>query len=139
MSQQRKSSRPSWTKAKWKKRRKKIIGDRCVNCGSTQGPFVLQHHWHPPPWKQVLRETAHRMGMCIYAYPVKIEASRTYRIQQKRYESCIDTNTYCQRCAFMEDIHGKMLCKECGEKWHDPRYRVCYQCYARKSKTPLGV
>lgn len=134
-----KRSSRSWNKAKWKNRRKKIIGDKCVNCGSTQGPFVLQHHWHPPPWKQVLKETAHKMGMCIYADPVKIEANRTYHILQIRYESCVDASTYCRKCAFMEDIRGKILCKWCEERWHDPRYSMCYQCYTKNKTGSLGL
>lgn len=78
------------------------------------------------------------MGSCIYADSVRIEASRTYRILKDRYESLVDAHTYCQKCAFMEDIHGKTLCKSCGQKWHDPKYAKCYDCFRadRERNTP---
>lgn len=36
-----------WQKADWKKRRAVLIEASCGHCGSTQGPMVLQHTWHP--------------------------------------------------------------------------------------------
>ena len=38
-----------WQTKQWKEMRKQRIGDRCKQCGSTDGPFVLQHFSHEQP------------------------------------------------------------------------------------------
>ena len=47
-----------WETKEWQKMRAQRIGDRCEQCGSTDGPFVLQHFSHerpePPSKKSVV-------------------------------------------------------------------------------------
>jgi hypothetical protein len=40
------SAKP-WKTAQWKRERDLRIGNQCAQCGTEEGPFVLQHTWHP--------------------------------------------------------------------------------------------
>ena len=38
-----------WETKEWKEMRERRIGDRCEQCESTDGPFVIQHFSHERP------------------------------------------------------------------------------------------
>ena len=38
-----------WATKEWKEMRERRIGDRCEQCESTDGPFVIQHFSHERP------------------------------------------------------------------------------------------
>ncbi|KZL91706.1 hypothetical protein [Clostridium magnum] len=40
-----------WMTKEWKNLRDKLIKDYCGQCGTTEGPFVLQHTWHPAEYQ----------------------------------------------------------------------------------------
>lgn len=40
-----------WTTKEWKELRDKLIKDNCEQCGTAEGPFVLQHTWHPAQYQ----------------------------------------------------------------------------------------
>lgn len=44
----KKTSTKPWQLVDWKKKRDLKIKDYCEQCGDKEGPFVLQHTWHPP-------------------------------------------------------------------------------------------
>jgi hypothetical protein len=46
----------------------------------------------------------------------------------KRYMSCIDTVTYCKRCAFEYDHNHRELCMKCGVKYHYIGEECCRDC-----------
>lgn len=51
-----KSTTKPWQTAAWKKNRETIIKDSCEQCGGSKGPMVIQHLWHPPEYKDNIRE-----------------------------------------------------------------------------------
>ncbi|WP_160674746.1 hypothetical protein [Clostridium sp. C8-1-8] len=40
-----------WMTKEWKGLRDKLIKDHCEQCGTTEGPFVIQHTWHPTEYQ----------------------------------------------------------------------------------------
>jgi ribosomal protein L37AE/L43A len=50
------STTKPWHTTAWKKKRDELIKQTCEQCGSTKGPMVLQHLWHPPTYKEHIRE-----------------------------------------------------------------------------------
>jgi ribosomal protein L37AE/L43A len=50
------STTKPWQTAAWKKKREELIKDECEQCGSTKAPMVLQHSWHPPSYRERIRE-----------------------------------------------------------------------------------
>lgn len=58
-----------WHKKEWREMRDQRIGDRCEQCDSTDGPFVLQHFLHerpePPSKSAIISEMMYE----YHAYP----------------------------------------------------------------------
>jgi hypothetical protein len=54
-----------WHTAEWAVLRERLLGDRCQECGSTDPPFVLQHLWHPKPFK-VIESLIHQKYYAAY-------------------------------------------------------------------------
>jgi len=40
-----------WDTAEWATLRERLLVDQCQQCGSDEPPLVLQHLWHPKPFK----------------------------------------------------------------------------------------
>ncbi|MCY3414482.1 MAG: hypothetical protein INQ03_22735 [Candidatus Heimdallarchaeota archaeon] len=63
--------------------------------------------------------------------PYKVEIDQEYNNQMEKirqwYISGEDTRTLCKSCAY-NLRKGRVLCKQCKEKYHDPRYEVCFNC-----------
>ena len=55
MSSVQKSGMPTstWDTKEWREKRAKLIDDHCGACGTTEGPMVLQHTWHPTGLKRL--------------------------------------------------------------------------------------
>ncbi|MFF0828845.1 hypothetical protein ACFYU8_18530 [Brevibacillus sp. NPDC003359] len=61
------------------------------------------------------------------------EEIRTYAILKsieefERYMSCIDTVTFCKKCAFLWDKKGLKLCDRCSVKYHAIARDCCRDC-----------
>lgn len=61
------------------------------------------------------------------------EEIRTYAIiksieEFERYISCIDTVTFCKKCAFLWDKKGMKLCDHCKIKYHGIGRKCCQEC-----------
>lgn len=52
----------------------------------------------------------------------------------QRYISCKDTVTYCKKCAYLEDIHGKLLCSSCKKVYHPKQFKTCYECGVKEGR-----
>ena|ERR1051325_2887316 len=44
---------PPWQSKEWKAKRLSDLRKRCVQCGKSDPPLVLQHTWHPTPTAQI--------------------------------------------------------------------------------------
>ena len=117
-----------WGTAEWKEMRSATIGNRCEMCGTYEGPFTLQHHWHPPTYQQTVYEVSIELGLPEDDPRVKSLAYKTYQSNHERYMSGQDTQTFCRKCAYMWDIHGMKICRECNEKYHPIAYKTCQNC-----------
>ncbi len=94
--------RRSWEQAWWKEERAKIIGETCSVCGTTIGPMVLQHHYHPPSLKTVMK-----MRRSWYAW-----------LAENPYPeidlSTIPTRNACPECGSIQIYptrNGKLTCR----------------------------
>ena len=45
-----------WTTGWWKEKRLETIGPQCATCGTSDPPLVLQHTWHPMPFREAVRK-----------------------------------------------------------------------------------
>lgn len=122
----------SWHTKEWKEMRSRLIGDRCEQCGSTEGPMVLQHHWHPPTFKQVLHEAACVLGKLEWMKEVHDKATEMHKANQERYMSGQDTSTWCTKCAYLKDKHNMILCYECREHYHKDHLQRCRYCEEKR-------
>lgn len=110
--------RRSWEQAWWKEERANIIGESCAVCGTTVGTMVLQHSYHPPSLRTVMR-----MRRSWYAWLV-----------ENPYPdidlTTIPTRSACPECgslALYPNGNGKLTCrnKQCfGPVLSDPLPQV---------------
>lgn len=56
---------PTWQSAEWKANRLVVLKDHCEKCGSLDGPFVIQHPYHPPSVNDLIWTIATREGEAI--------------------------------------------------------------------------
>ncbi len=104
----------------WKEKRKSFIGDKCVNCFSSE-KLTLQHTKQPvsPKWKDVYADAKYN----------KNEASKLqllgYIASFMEYLDFVHTKTLCNKCAYAEDFKGstRMLCDN-----HNTWYYSAYGC-----------
>ncbi|WP_137790955.1 hypothetical protein [Bacillus sp. E(2018)] len=50
------STTKPWQTEDWRKKRNEMIKDSCESCNSSKPPMVIQHMWHPTPYKQNVNE-----------------------------------------------------------------------------------
>ena len=67
--------------------------------------------------------------MAKYEDAILSEALAIGYEQHKRYISCIDTVTFCKKCAYMWDTNKKKMCEKCGH-WipNYMTYESCFNC-----------
>jgi hypothetical protein len=128
----------SWHTKEWQATRKALIGDRCEQCGASEGPMVLQHHWHPPVFAKVLREASVLLSLPEYTEEVKDKACQMHRNNQDRYMSGADTSTWCSKCAYLKDKHSMVICKDCGKHYHKDDKARCRHCEEKRSNMSYG-
>lgn len=106
-----------WHTVAWKKKRAKLIKDCCEQCGSTKGPMVLQHLWHPPTYREHIRE--------IY---------EDFFIKAQNNSSLPEATDEEVKSFIAEFTEQKEACPSCGmrsineRKTVTPIYR-CRKCY----------
>ena len=115
--------------------RARLIGDRCEQCGKTEGPMVLQHHWHPPTFQQVLRE-AEYLG--IPGNERYQQARAMHEANQARYMSGQDTSTWCSKCAYLKDKFHMVICNRCFKHYHKDHLGMCSHCVRKESDSSCG-
>ena len=50
----------------------------------------------------------------------------------KWYKSLEDTITVCKKCHFLYEIKHKKLCQTCKKKYHNIKYRECWDCHKKE-------
>lgn len=108
--------------------REERIGTCCEICGKTEGPLVLQHMWHPPSYSQVLYEISQELQLPQEHALVKSKTYELYQANHQRYISGEDAQTFCEKCAYMWDVHNMRLCDKCRERYHSLQDRMCKRC-----------
>ena len=83
-----------WRTPEWHALRERLINDHCAQCSSTEGPFTLQHFWHPltiPEAARLLRLQHRRRARDEYLirYPI-IEATE----ERQACPRCHSVNIY---------------------------------------------
>ena len=116
------ASKP-WHTKEWKLRRKTLIGDRCLQCGSTTPPLVLQHTWQPTKLKDLFGEVRaeHDQGWQ--------EWQREHPIASNEVALEPDANA-CPKCqsekVFFQKTVGSWICRstrnyvKCGHVFAEP-------------------
>lgn len=117
--------------------RQENLGPECEQCGARDKPLVIQHMWHPPPYAQVLYEISVELDLPQDHPRVKTRAYQIYQANHERYISGQDAVTFCEKCAYMWDVHGLKLCRECREKYHPIRFKLCKRCAQRERDRKL--
>lgn len=86
---------PTWQSAEWKANRKAVLKKHCEKCGSLDGPFVIQHPYHPPSINELIWTIAARGGETIPPHAEFRQmlkdgeyADRFAAISQERRECC---------------------------------------------------
>lgn len=105
-----------WKGKAWRETRAKLLKDHCEQCGSTKPPFVLQH-----------------VGLGGPTSRERQVGSRTMSTED--YVTGKGTKTFCKRCAFLWDMKGLRLCRECGKRFHAHRHQRCFECHQRGQQT----
>ena len=102
-------SKPWQTKA-WREKRKLFLeGKSCEWCGASERLVI--HH-------------------LTYLNPDGSSISSEQYLDWENNEVVV----LCRKCH--TNYHkGKVKCKVCGEHWHDPKYKFCWNCYI---ETPQG-
>lgn len=148
-----------WHSKVWRSLRKRFLNKKCASCGSENGPFVVQHMWHPKPISDVFMDFYNKYTI-MHPYsekklsnkssskPTEKELDRFERYQTKvfneiksnnlyviewisqviRYWSFVDAKTYCQKCAYLEDMQNIDICPVCRINYKNRRYNTCYAC-----------
>lgn len=118
------STTKPWQTAAWKKKRENLIKDCCEQCGSTKGPMVLQHLWHPPTYKEHIRE--------IYEH-FFIKAQNTSSLPEAKDEEVKsfmsefkDQKEACPSCEMRSITKRKTMtpiyrCKKCEHEFDVPK------------------
>lgn len=92
--------RKPWQLASWRRRRQEILKTRsqCEWCESKE-KLTMDH------------------------------ITRTNILSEERYAALLDEDilVLCHRCAFARR-KGYVLCQDCKEKYHRPRFSQCYSC-----------
>lgn len=149
-----------WKTSYWKNKRKLLIKDHCDVCGSNIGTMVLQHTKQPMKYSLIYKSLLDTLAMQLVEAKPKTNEWVTEFIEKRNeiYKSFSDdikkqaliislnesieylefkhTKTCCKRCAAIEDriVPEYVLCKICGEKYHNPIYEMCYICFGKTEK-----
>ncbi|WP_404428006.1 hypothetical protein LG296_20670 (plasmid) [Ureibacillus chungkukjangi] len=118
------STTKPWQTVAWKKKREKLIKDSCEQCGSTKGPMVLQHLWHPPSYKE-------HIGDIYEQFFIKAQnASSLPEATDEEVESFLSEFTEqreaCPSCEMRSIIKRKTMspiyrCRKCGFEFNTPK------------------
>lgn len=106
---------------------------RCVHCHTVFNKLieipVMSYEQSDAYYKELkLLETEWREAFWFEMEDtVLTEALNSSFEQHDRYISCIDTVTYCRKCAFMWDKNKKKMCEKCGS-WI-PNYLTSESCF----------
>lgn len=96
------STKP-WQTKEWKDMRKCLIKDHCEMCGGTE--ILVLHH--------------------IKTASVGLHAKGAFEDYMDPQMAAVQT--LCRRCHFAAE-HGMVLCSECRQHYHKPKYNKCYKC-----------
>lgn len=113
-----KKSKP-WTSAAWKKMREEKIGTACVQCGTTEGPLVLQHTWHPRPLK-VLWQEAQRSLRDAYYQDHPIVRTEQKPVDRQACPRCQSTSIRQVKQSGRWQCNGKKRGRVCGHEFDAP-------------------
>ncbi len=50
-----------WHTKEWREQRSKLLMDKCVQCGSGESPFVLQHLWQPRKLSDIAKDERYKI------------------------------------------------------------------------------
>lgn len=129
-------SKNPWGSKGWREMRDAEIGDYCEQCGNRERPMVLQHFWHPPKFSRILKEAAYELGCSESDADAKRLAKSRQKELHAKYMSGENTATWCNKCAYLYDIHHKHLCPTCGKRYCDISYDQCYECWKSHQNQP---
>jgi hypothetical protein len=93
--------------------------------------MVLQHFWHPPDRDRLTLEIAYELHLTPDNKALIPEVSKVAGELHRRYISGKDTQTWCQKCAFMWDVLNKKLCPVCRVNYCDFNYEECFECHRK--------
>lgn len=119
---------------------------KALTADQRQEQFRLEREAYEARWQKFIQQ--HGEATNIETVLLSIDLN-------ERYMSGEDTKTFCKKCAYMWDVNGCMLCKNCkkeyhafyrnkcikcdtenyalckncGERYHKRRYQTCYACF----------
>lgn len=107
-----------WHTEEWRKKRANLIQSKCTQCLTDEGPFVLQHLWHPRKLGETIRElrASHR---------IKYEELHP-RIEIPIPEPVGETRDACPRChklgIYWRKTKNSWRCNDsyCGHEFDNP-------------------
>jgi len=98
--------------------------------------MVLQHLWHPASHEEARHEAEYQLGPSATEYEINELARRMSAEAHERYMSGEDAVTLCNKCAYLEDIHGMVLCSRCNTHYKHVFDRACKWCLSAEKYGP---
>jgi len=118
---------PSCDKQSFSERKTMSPKYRCPSCTTVfDTPSTRFNYKHPE-----VREITSQWYKDMYQQHKETIQKVISRLQQayhERYMSMKDVITCCQKCAFLEDKKGKILCVSCKKNYHPKRFATCWEC-----------
>ncbi len=116
-----------WQTKRWRETRARLIKDECSQCGSEKKPMVLQHLWHSPPFRFVLRQVQNEFvdeKRKFKKYQPKIPKNIREGAERECCPKCNSTNiNYCPKKG---DRKGpkRYVCRKCELEEFNPGVKI---------------
>lgn len=109
----------AWHTTEWKRQREALIGNACAVCATTEGPFVLQHLTHCPPFKQVCQTVKEKLRQQLLPQIV----AQVTPAEVEAHVGSGDERPACPTCASVairerKTMQPRFLCTRGEKGWH---------------------
>lgn len=131
-------SKKPWPTKQWRETRARLIKDYCEQCNSKEGPFVLQHTWHPKEYQDYIEEY-----ILILAKSDRYSGFNT-SVTQEEIEEYITENSVprdsCPKCSSVNirqvNNHEKSyICNRCRHRFDIPLVKA----YVKSCRTENNI